>query len=255
MSSVAEMRELWQVPGWTEDDWLCHGLTTTSWGNLALHVGDDANQVIARRIQLAAFLGFSLDDWVSGNQIHDTKIVQVGLAHKGRGAEDLDTALPGTDGLVTHEPGILLACFYADCVPLFFIVPERRVVGIAHAGWRGTAGNIAAKMVEKLTSLYDLDHSQIYAAIGPSIGKCRYRVGWQVAQQFPEEVIEQRGEAVYLDLKLANLLQLEAAGIDRKRILCTSICTCCSKQFFSYRRSGNEAGRMAAVIGINQRRM
>lgn len=242
---------LWQVPGWEKYDWLCHGFTTTSFGNLALHVGDGADQVIARRRKLADFLGFSLASWVCANQIHETKIVKISGAHRGSGACDLESALPGTDGLITDEPGVLLACFFADCVPLFFVVPERRIIGVAHAGWRGTVAQIASKMVEAIISNYQVSPGQIQAAVGPSIGKCCYRVGPDVAAQFPEETVERREEGIHLDLKLANLLQLEAGGVDHSRVYCTDICTCCSEQFYSYRRSGSQAGRMAAVIGIN----
>mgnify|MGYP000928170538 CR=1 FL=1 len=252
MCEERKMSGLWQVPGWNEYEWLCHGFTTKEWGNLALHVGGDSEEVTAKRAQLADFLGFSLDQWVCGRQIHETMIAQVGLAHRGSGAYTLESALPGTDGLVTDAPGILLACFFADCVPVFFLVPERKVVGIAHAGWRGTVGRIVEKMVETLVVLYQVDPGQILAAVGPSIGQCCYQVGRQVAEQFPQSTIEEREEGIYLNLKLANVLQLEACGIDRSRIHCTEICTCCSEQFYSYRRSGSQAGRMAAVIGINQ---
>lgn len=246
---------LWLVPGWAKYDWLCHGLTTSLFGNLALHVGGEPSQVIARRIQLADSLGFPLKNWVCADQVHQTKIAQVTACHKGRGADNLETALAETDGLITNETGILLACFFADCVPLFFLVPERRIVGVGHAGWRGAAGQIAARMVESLVKIYELDPSQIHAAVGPSIGKCCYQVGSQVARQFSESVIEQRENGYYLDLKQANCLQLEASGIKPDRIHCSSICTCCGEQFFSYRRSGIEAGRMAAVIGINHTEM
>ena len=108
---------LWQVPGWEKYDWLCHGFTTTSFGNLALHVGDGADQVIARRRQLADFLGFSLASWVCANQIHETKIVKISGAHRGSGACDLESALPGTDGLINDEPGFCLLVFSPTVSP------------------------------------------------------------------------------------------------------------------------------------------
>ena len=240
----------WQVEKWSSYDWLCHGFTTKDWGNLALHVGDIPEKVLANRTELGLRLGFPLDNWVVGSQVHQTQIMQITAADKGRGAYRQADAVPDTDGLVTDEPGILLVSFYADCVPLFFVVPDMRVVGTAHAGWRGTAGGVAIKMIEKLAVVYGAKPEQIEVAVGPRIASCCYQVGEEVAAQFPESVRQERQGRTYIDLAQANLLQLQASGIDQKNIYTAEVCTCCDQQFFSYRREGNRAGRMAAVIGI-----
>ena len=146
--------------------------------------------------------------------------------------------------------GFCLLCFSPTVSPcsLWFRNGESSALPMLGAG---TVAQIASKMVEAIISNYQVSPGQIQAAVGPSIGKCCYRVGPDVAAQFPEETVERREEGIHLDLKLANLLQLEAGGVDHSRVYCTDICTCCSEQFYSYRRSGSQAGRMAAVIGIN----
>ena len=128
-----------------------------------------------------------------------------------------------------------LLCRYALALPM---------LGGGHCGW------VAIKMIEKLAVVYGAKPEQIEVAVGPRIASCCYQVGEEVAAQFPESVRQERQGRTYIDLEQANLLQLQASGIDQKNIYTAEVCTCCDQQFFSYRREGNRAGRMAAVIGI-----
>lgn len=242
----------WQVDAWKEYEWLCHGFTTRDWGNLALHVDDEPELVVENRKELGLMLGFSVENWVTGNQVHQTRIAWVQAEHRGQGALEMSDALPDTDGMITDVPGILLATFYADCIPLLFVVPERKIVATAHAGWRGTCAEIAVQVIEKLGADFQVEPRQIQAAIGPGIGSCCYQVGENVASQFPEDVRIEREDGVYIDLAAANELQLQECGIDKNKIYTAEVCTNCNQQFYSYRREGIKAGRMAAVIGINR---
>lgn len=242
---------LWQVQAWCDIEWLKHGFTTRDCGNLALHIGDDQQQVIVRRQKISRFFGVELSHWVSGNQVHQTKITSVTTDLRGSGATTQATALGETDGLITIEPGILLASFYADCVPLLFIVPKHKLIASAHAGWRGTAGNIAMKMIEKLQHDYLIKPSDVEVAIGPAIGSCCYQAGSQVANAFSADVITVNENGVYLDLWQANRIQLLEMGVPDAQIFVAKKCTCCDPGFFSYRREGDKAGRMAALLYIN----
>jgi len=242
---------LWQVTEWRQYGWLQHGFTTGQWGNLALHVGDNHEAVLQRRAALAAALGFDLDSWVIGDQVHGDYVQRVDLSHRGRGAKDQTSALPNTDGLLTDQSGLLLVSFYADCVPLLFVVPNRRVIGTAHAGWRGTAQQIAVRMVDKLRELYCIEPDQIQVGIGPAIGQCCYQVSPEVAAKFPLTVQKERAEGIYLDLAAANKQQLVDAGVTHSNIYVAHVCTHCHQELYSYRRDGAKAGRMAAFIGIN----
>ena len=92
--------------------------------------------------------------------------------------------LQSIDGLCTNEPGVTLVTYYADCVPLYFLDPVTRSVGLAHAGWRGTVAKIGAVMVEKMAREFGSNPKDIIAGIGPSIGPCCYEVDEPVANQF-----------------------------------------------------------------------
>lgn len=240
---------LWQVAAWQKYDWLVHGFTTNEWGNLALHVNDDANQVIKRRERFSEALGVCLDQWIVGNQVHQTKIATIDKSHQGAGARSTSTALSDTDALVTDEQELLLVSFYADCVPLLFVEPDQRIIGLAHAGWRGTASEISVLMAEKFETFYQVDPKDLQVAIGPSIGCCCYQVGSEVADQFESDVITKFANKLYLDLKLANRLQLIRYGIAPENIFNSEVCTSCNSCFYSYRREGERSGRMGSFLG------
>ena len=246
--AVDSGRELWKVKNWDKYSWLTHGFTSRHWGNLALHVEDIAD-VITERERLSQHLGISLDSWVVGNQIHKANIQRVKPSDKGRGAVDHASAFCDTDGMITEYPGLFLVTFYADCVPLFFVEPKSRIIGIAHAGWRGTAAQIGPAMVNYFRLAYqqaDLNHLEV--AIGPSIGSCCYQISEQVAENFSQQSLSCSSDGIYLDLCLANKLQLIASGVNANNIFLANQCTYCNNSFFSFRREGKNAGRMAAFI-------
>src|SRR5690625_5157532 len=157
--STTSLPALVQSPHLNAHPAVVHGFTTRHGGlsrppydtlNMGLHVADDAGSVQANRQLACKALGFTLDDWVSGEQVHGSEVALVGADMKGRGAYKLNTALAGVDGLITVAPGVLLAAYFADCVPILFLDPEVPAVGIAHAGWRGTLAGIGKRMVERM---------------------------------------------------------------------------------------------------------
>src|SRR5699024_6157402 len=133
--------------------------------------------------RLAEKFRIPVEQWICAQQIHGDHIRKVGKSDAGKGGTHLDDALLSTDGLYTDASGLLLALAYADCVPLYFFAPYDGLIGIAHAGWRGTAANIGARMVEMWSTVEGVAPRDIFSAIGPSIGACCYEVDKRVIDQ------------------------------------------------------------------------
>jgi hypothetical protein len=159
-------------------------------------------------------------------------------------------AKPGNqtgDALVTNEKGLTLAIGAADCYPLLFHDPENKIIGAAHAGWRGTLSRIAKNTIEAMEKL-GAERKNIRVAIGPGISGKNYEVSEEVIQQFlaagfPGEIHEGRN----LDLLAANKFVLEETGIKKENVWALGRCTT-EDDFFSYRRDHGKTGRMWAVI-------
>ncbi|WP_059170063.1 peptidoglycan editing factor PgeF [Bacillus sp. FJAT-27445] len=225
--------------------------------NTGYHVGDDPGMVMANRGATARMAGFKLLDMVGAEQTHGTNIVKAHPNLKGMGAAAYDNSVKDTDGFYTNEPGILMSLCFADCVPLYFIEPFSRMVGIAHAGWKGTVNGIGPKMV-KAWEDEGIDPSSIFAAIGPSICKDCYIVDDKVIA-FVEKALEHVEKKPYnqisagqysLDLQSMNRVLLEEAGIPVQNIATTGLCSSCSgASFFSHRRDKGKTGRMLGFIG------
>lgn len=150
-------------------------------------------------------------------------------------------------------PGLVPAVQVADCVPLLLADRRGRAVAAVHAGWRGTAAGIARRVVQALGA-HGIEPQELIAALGPSIGPCCYEVGEDVLAAVsagtgaPPDLLAPQGRR--LDLRLANRLQLQAAGLAPDRIHAAPWCTsCASELFYSYRRQGPRAGRLLACIG------
>jgi len=150
------------------------------------------------------------------------------------------------DALIENTPGCSVAVKSADCVPILLVDERRRAVAAVHAGWRGTAQKIVQKAVAAMQSQFSSEVADLHAAIGPAIGKCCYEVGAEVASQFSLPP-----EPVHLDLTEINQQQLIERGISPGRIYPAGLCTkCLEKEFHSWRRDGERAGRMLSVAGI-----
>lgn len=169
----------------------------------------------------------------------------IGLCHRD---------YPKCDALVTNTPGVALLVFTADCTPLLFFDPVTGAVGAAHAGWRGTAQAIGAKVVRAMAENFGTKPENIRAAIGPNIGMCHFETDHDVPDAmraaFGPEVdayIEKRGEKYHLDLKQINAMVLRRCGVEH--IDLSRDCTVCScDRFWSHRATGGERGSQGAVI-------
>jgi hypothetical protein len=179
----------------------------------------------------------------------------------GRGIVTPTTAIPRTDGMTTSEPGLALMMCFADCVPLIVVDTAQRVVGLAHAGWRGTLAGMAGELIAAMRRGYGSRPETMMAVIGPSIGPRVYVVGPDVAAAFTDAYPEDRlitteDRQPRLDLWEANAAQFRRAGLAEAAIHPSGICTFeQGAQFFSHRyaRRHNEAeGRFAVLLSIEE---
>lgn len=225
--------------------------------NMGLHVHDDGNAVVDNRQRLAGLIQFPLEAWVLGEQVHGTKIMKVEEESPfiGAGTTPEQPAIAGIDGLITKNKDILLAAFFADCVPLYFYDPKTGWFGIAHAGWKGTVGGIAGEMVKKLIC-EGVSAKDLYVAIGPSIGANNYQVNQQVIDQIPKcfqaavcVKLDLESDQYLLDLKKLNQLMLIDQAVDQEKIIVSKQCTYEQPHFYSHRRDQGQTGRMLGFIG------
>jgi len=158
--------------------------------------------------------------------------------------QDAAGPLGAGDALISAQSGVIVGVKTADCVPILLVDPSTRTVAAVHAGWRGTADSIAAATVRALGVGWKTDPRNLRAAIGPSIGRCCYEVGPEVARRFGIAV----SHPVHLDLSGINEMQLRAAGVSN--IWLSGECTfCAADRFYSFRREREQAGRMLSFIG------
>ena len=221
--------------------------------NLGSHVGDHLDQVQANRRRVWHELGAAEPQIVLAEQVHGSEVTVVS---EGTGS----APVAGADALVTGTPDLLLMLFFADCVPVYLVDPVRKVVGLAHAGWRGTAVNIAGRTLQTMASEFGCVPSACFAAVGPSISGDSYEVGPEVADLFrslpgarASSVVTPRSEisgTYNLNLRAVIFGQLLYAGLPAGSIaVCDEDTFRNKRDFFSYRRDG-ATGRMAAFLGI-----
>ena len=212
--------------------------------NLGFHVGDEPELVLENRRKLASALGVPLESFTFAEQVHDGRVVAIRREQRGSGAFDSDTAIEAADAMVTDVPGICLTVLLADCVPILFYHPGRKVIGIAHAGWRGTTRSIAKRTLEVLVEEFGCDPGGMLVGLGPSVGPCCYEVGPDVASLFDSRFLNGR----YLDLREANRFQLVQMGVPEDNIEVAGVCTCCDHELFFSARRSPRTGRFGAGI-------
>lgn len=225
--------------------------------NMSFFLGDEEAHVKENRIRVMTALGCRPERAVGAVQVHGTHIAIVDESMAGRGGLSAKGAIPDTDGLITNVSGIPLTLLFADCTPLLFSDPVQGVIGLAHGGWRGSAGNIVGKMIEKMKAGYGCRPEDIRLGIGPCIGPESFEVGEDVVKAFTpffsQEEIKQLATPASPGKYLFNLPKANAwlalqAGITQNYIETAGIDTMTSQNFYSYRRSHGKCGRHAAVI-------
>lgn len=227
--------------------------------NLNFKRGDNPENVTENYKIFCKAAGFDYNSLVSSSQDHNTFVRCVTKKDCGIGIyREHDIA--SVDALVTNEPGVTLVTHYADCTPIYFADPEKRVIALAHAGWRGTIEKIGEATVEKMVEEYGCDPTDIIAVIGPAIGFCCYEVDTPVYEQFasltelkPAYFTKNLGHGKYLiDLKETNRRMLLEAGLLSINITISDVCTKCnSGLLYSHRASGGKRGGLIAMMAIN----
>jgi polyphenol oxidase len=231
---------------WTGTPGLRHGFSVRRGGisrdpfgtlNLGLNTADDSAAVHENLARFCQAGGWDRSGMAFTRQVHGERIAAV----------DGPGVVEDTDALITDAPGVTLAVQVADCVPVFLHDPAAGAVGIVHAGWKGSALQIAGKTAAAMREAFGCDPGRMTACIGPSIGPCCFEVGPDVAGRFPERVLS--GDR--LDLWAVNRDSLIRAGLAPESIRVSGLCTNCHRDwFFSYRGDGGETGRMMGVIGL-----
>lgn len=224
--------------------------------NLSFTRGDDPDAVKENYRRIAAVFGKEVSDIVCSDQTHTTNVRRVDRTYGGCGVIK-DRPYTDVDGLVTDEPGLILATFYADCVPLYFVDPVHKAIGLSHSGWRGTVERMGQATLDKMKAEFGTDPGDVYAAIGPSICQDCYEVSEDVAGAFKEtfaghedEILIDKGNGKYqLDLWKSNEIVMMDAGVKREHLAVTNICTCCNERLlFSHRASKGKRGNLGAFL-------
>jgi len=240
-------------------DGLSHGIFTRRGGvspkpwaelNLSSTVGDDPERVRENcRLALTTLnrhLNSVFDVW----QVHGIDV------EIGETPRSLESPHSQADVILTDKPAVTLMMRFADCVPILFNDPVRRVVGIAHAGWKGTVHGAAYSAVETMQKRYGSRPADILASIGPSIGPDHYVIGPEVINQIKKtfggdsmSLLSMSTGSMKFDLWAANRLLLEQAGVHHIEV--AGLCTAChTEDWYSHRAEKGRTGRFAAIIAL-----
>lgn len=226
--------------------------------NVGLGVDDAPERVVENRRRLLGAFPLALERSVWCRQVHSDAVVVVGEDDAGRGANGTEGAAEA-DAMVTDTPDLALCVTLADCVPVVIFDPERRVAGLAHAGWRGTVARICSRTVATMGERFGSDPGELIAAIGPSIGPRGYEVGEDVVAAATAayggrgDEILRPGDAggARFDLWAANRIDLEEAGVGAGRIEVSGVASDEKLgDFYSHRREGGRTGRFAAAVRL-----
>ncbi len=229
--------------------------------NLSYTRGDEEGHVDENYRRIAKLLGCKPEDIVCSDQTHTTNVRKVTAGDKGKGVIK-PRDYTDIDGLITNEPGIVLATFYADCVPLYIVDPVHKAIGLSHSGWRGTVNRMGAVTLQAMAEEYGTRPEDVYVAIGPSICQDCYEVSLDVADAFRETFVthskdekllyQTSAEKYQLNLWYANDIIFREAGVPREQIEVTDVCTCCNPEIlFSHRASKGMRGNLGAFLMLS----
>lgn len=228
--------------------------------NLSFTRGDKEEAVRENYRRIAEAMEVKLENFVFSDQTHTTNIRKVTKEDAGKGLFK-PRDYKDIDGLITDVPGLVLSTFYADCVPLYFVDPVHRAIGLSHSGWRGTVKRMGAETLYTMQQNYGTKPEEVICVIGPSICQDCYEVGEEVAEEFlrafpqkAEELLKKKPDGKYqLDLWRANEIILMEAGVKREHLSVMGLCTCCnSRLLFSHRASKGKRGNLGAFLSLKE---
>lgn len=185
------------------------------------------------------------------DQVHDNKVYKVTESDAGKGITR-ESDIKHIDALVTNIPNIPIVTFHADCIPVFFLDVNKRAIGLAHSGWKGTYSNISKKVVEKMVEEYGTNPKDLMCGIGPSIMQCHFEVGDDVAQMFRDkygdDFIEIKTKP-HISLTSIVEKQLRECGVEN--IFQSNICTHCNNDiYYSYRGDNHKTGSLISLMAL-----
>lgn len=236
------------------------GVSTGCYESMNLSFRNDKKENVIKNFEIiCSAIGADYKNVVFSDQVHDDKLYDVVEADRGKGLLR-ESDIKCKDGLITDKSGVVLTTFYADCVPLFFLEPNKRVIALTHSGWRGTVKCIGQKTVEKMAADYGCKKENILAGIAPSIGKCCFEVDYPVVKEFEENLSfsrkyifkdELKAGKYKVDLQGINKEILLNSGLKEENIEIAGICTRCEHELlFSHRYMGAERGSLAALMEL-----
>lgn len=239
------------------------GVSEGCWAsmNLSFERGDRPEAVMENFRRIGAELGVRCEDMVLSQQTHTANVRVVTGADRGKGITR-ERDYTDVDGLITNEPGICLVTSFADCVPLYFVDPVKKAIGLSHSGWRGTVGKIGKRTVEMMGESFGSDPADILAAVGPSVCMDCYEVSGDVIEKFrqvfdeklwPELFYEKENGKCQLDLWKANELIFLESGILPEHMAVTNLCTHCNSEIlYSHRAAGDKRGNLCAFLALKE---
>lgn len=249
--------------------WLKNGFSTRLGGvsdgvlstmNLGFGRNDLPENVVKNHEIIANAIGFNPENIVASKQTHTTNVKIVSKKDCGKGIyreRDYDDV----DGMITNEKGIVLATYFADCVPLYMVDTKNKAIGLSHSGWRGTVGKIGKVTLDLMKETYGTNPKDVIACIGPSICRDCYEVSEDVATEFEaafkgreKDILINKGNGKYqLDLWECNYIIFKECGVYEENIHMPDICTCHNMEMmFSHRATQGRRGNLAAFLSIDK---
>lgn len=249
--------------------WLKNGFSTRLGGvsegvlstmNLGFGRNDLPENVVKNHEIIANAIGFTPENIVASKQTHTTNVKIVSKKDCGKGIyreRDYDDV----DGMITNEKGIVLATYFADCVPLYMVDTKNKAIGLSHSGWRGTVGKIGKVTLDLMKETYGTNPKDVIACIGPSICRDCYEVSEDVATEFEaafkgreKDILINKGNGKYqLDLWECNYIIFKECGVYEENIHMPDICTCHNMEMmFSHRATQGRRGNLAAFLSIDK---
>ena len=262
---------LWLTyPQFSSHENILHGFSTRIGGvstgdcatmNMSTTREDSRENVYENIRRIGECIGFVKEDLVLSDQTHTANVRVIKEEDRGCGITK-PRGYHDVDGMITNVPGLVLATFYADCVPLFFVDPVHRAIGLSHSGWRGTVQQIGKVTLKKMREEYGTLPEDVLCGIGPSICQDCYEVSRDVIEAFSDVYTKEEQQQIFyekpdgkfqLDLWKANRILLINSGIRPMHLSMPNICTCCNPDLlFSHRATGGRRGNLAAFLGIRR---
>lgn len=226
--------------------------------NLGFEIGDNQQNVLENYKIFSRYLDINYKNIVISSQYHHNNIKIVKEKDKGKGIFR-NKDYQDIDGLITNTPEIALVTLHADCSPIYFYDPKNKVIGLAHAGWKGTTMEISSEMVEKMSLEFNTNPEDLVAVIGPSICDRCYEIDENVKNEFDNMSIDtssyisfdNKKNKYYPDIPMINKALLINKGVKEENIKLSNICTMENKDlFFSHRGHKGKRGSQAAILQL-----